>query len=230
MKTKDTSPVEGWIFDEDRALRDLLDDIKVSDSARSNRRVGVWFGIPDQEMRAQSYPYITIDLIDISMEADRAERGRGEVTGYWRDSLSSSIIQDDPSYLTDPDVPLIIAQPIPVRLTYQLTTWARNPRHDRQILSALMRAGLVPMQGGSVRVSDGTVRRLDVLSYQKRDTIESGKRLLSNAILLGMSSEVPWDRMQRAYKVLQVGLRIVADDGRVLAQEDLSTIDPPPSE
>lgn len=228
MKTKNTPEVEGWIFDEDRALRDLLDDIKVSDSGRNNRRVGVWFGIPDQEMRAQSYPYLTIDLIDISMEADRAERGYGEVAGYWRSSLSSSLTQDDPAYLTDTSIPLFMHYPIPVRLTYQVTTWARNPRHDRQIISSLMRS-LTPFQRGSLRVSDGTVRRLDMLSFQKRDTVESGKRLLSNALLFGVSSEVPWDQLQRAYKVLQVGLRFIADDGTVIAQEDLSTIDPPPT-
>lgn len=56
MKTQAAPVSEGWIFDEDRALRDLLDDIKVSDSGRNNRRVGVWFGIPDQELRQQSYP------------------------------------------------------------------------------------------------------------------------------------------------------------------------------
>jgi len=222
VKTKDSPVSEGWIFDEDRALRDLLDDIKVSDSGRNNRRVGVWFGLPDQELRAQSYPYITIDLLDISLEADRAERGWGEVVEEWRPALSSSITQDDPEYTENLDIPLIMHQPIPVRLTYQITTWARNPRHDRQIISALMRAGLTPVQGGSVMVSDGTVRRMDLLSFQKRDTVESNKRLLSNAILVGISSEVPWSIIERAPSLSYVGLRLTADDGRVLAQEELS--------
>ncbi len=226
MKTQAAPVSEGWIFDEDRALRDLLDDIKVSDSGRNNRRVGVWFGIPDQELRQQSYPYITIDLLDISMEADRAERGWGEVPVGWRPSLSSSLTQDNPEYTENLTIPLVMSQPIPVRLTYQITTWARNPRHDRQILSALFRSGITPLQGGGLRVSDGTLRRLDLVSYQKRDTIESNKRLLSNAILVAVSSEVPWGSLERATALTQVGLHLTASDGRVLAQEELTTIQP----
>ncbi len=225
MKTKDSVGNEGWLLDEDRALRDLLDDISVSDTGKDSRRVGVWFGHPDQELRQQSYPYITLDLIDISLERDRAERGYGPVDNYWREALSSSITEDI-GFTSDEDIPIIMHQPLPVRLTYQITTWARNPRHDRQILNALLRFGITPLQGGGLKVSDGTVRRLDALSFQKRDTVESNKRLLSNAILVGVSSEVPWQRLEQASKVSQVALRFVLDDGVVLPYEDLNYIEP----
>lgn len=225
MKTKDSTGNEGWLLDEDRALRDLLDDISVSDTGKDSRRVGVWFGHPDQELRQQSYPYITLDLIDISLERDRAERGYGPVDNYWREALSSSITEDI-GFTSDEDIPIIMHQPLPVRLTYQITTWARNPRHDRQILNALLRFGITPLQGGGLKVSDGTVRRLDALSFQKRDTVESNKRLLSNAILVGVSSEVPWQRLEQASKVSQVALRFVLDDGVVLPYEDLNYIEP----
>ena len=225
MKTKESTGNEGWILDEDRALWDLLDDILVSDSGKGSRRVGVWFAHPDQEMRQQAFPYITLDLIDISLERDRAERGYGPVDNYWREALSSSITEDI-GFTSDEDIPIIMHQPIPVRLTYQITTWARNPRHDRQILNALLRFGITPLQGGGLKVSDGTVRRLDALSFQKRDTVESNKRLLSNAILVGVSSEVPWQRLEQASKVSQVALRFVLDDGVVLPYEDLNYIEP----
>ena len=226
MKTKDSVGNEGWLLDEDRALRDLLDDISVSDTGKDSRRVGVWFGHPDQELRQQSYPYITLDLIDISMERDRAERGYGPVDNYWREALSSSITEDI-GFTSDEDIPIIMHQPIPVRLTYQITTWARNPRHDRQILNYLLRYGITPLQAGNLRVSDGTVRRLDTLSFQKRDTVETNKRLLSNAILVGVSSEVPWKRLEQASKVSQVALRFVLDNGAVMPYEDLDYINPP---
>jgi small subunit ribosomal protein S21 len=34
----------------------------------------VWFGQPDQELRDQAYPYITIDMIDIGEDVNRAMR------------------------------------------------------------------------------------------------------------------------------------------------------------
>jgi|JI10StandDraft_1071094.scaffolds.fasta_scaffold51486_6 hypothetical protein len=225
MRTKESVGNEGWILDEDRALRDLLDDITVSDTGKGSRRVGVWFGHPDQEMRQQTYPYITLNLIDISLERDRAERGYGEVPDFWRESLSSSITEDI-EFTSDTSIPIVMHQPIPVRLTYQITTWARNPRHDRQILNYLLRYGITPLQAGGLRVSDGTVRRLDTLSFQKRDTVESSKRLLSNAILVGVSSEVPWKTLEQATKVSQVALRFVVSDGAVIPHEDLDYINP----
>lgn len=225
MKTKESTGNEGWILDEDRALRDLLDDILVSDSGKGSRRVGVWFAHPDQEMRQQAFPYITLDLIDISLERDRAERGYGAVPDFWRDALTSAITVDN-EYTSDTDIPLMMHQPIPVRLTYQITTWARNPRHDRQILNGLLRYGITPLQGGGLDVSDGSLRRLDTLSFQKRDTVESGKRLLSNAILVGVSSEVPWKTLEQATKVSQVALRFVVTDGAVIPHEDLDYINP----
>jgi hypothetical protein len=225
MRTKESVGNEGWILDEDRALRDLLDDITVSDTGKGSRRVGVWFGHPDQEMRQQTYPYITLNLIDISLERDRAERGYGEVPDFWRESLSSSITEDI-EFTSDTSIPIVMHQPIPVRLTYQITTWARNPRHDRQILNYLLRYGITPLQAGGLRVSDGTVRRLDTLSFQKRDTVESSKRLLSNAILVGVSSEVPWKTLEQASKVSQVALRLVVSDGAVIPYEDLDYINP----
>ena len=53
----------------------------------TTRKVGVWFGQPDQEIRAQSYPYITIDMVDISEDFSRAMRGKVK-----------------PAYLTNPTV------------------------------------------------------------------------------------------------------------------------------
>ena len=69
-----------FLISEDEALRNLLKDMTVTDqkSASENgptRKVGVWFGQPDQEVRQQSYPYITIDMIDISEDFARAMRG-----------------------------------------------------------------------------------------------------------------------------------------------------------
>lgn len=220
MKTKESVGNEGWILDEDRALKELLSNINVSDTASTRRRVGVWHGHPDQELRTQNYPYITLDLVDISEETDRAQRGlaRMDPDGDYR--LSSGLTYGQP---VDEDASYSMDMPIPVRLTYQISTWARNPRHDRKILSALFQWGLVPFQSGSLAVSDGTLRRLDVLAFHKGDTVEQNKRLFSNSVVIGVSSEVPWSQLETIATVTNVRLRFVVDSaqGQVEVEESL---------
>ena len=133
----------------------------------TTRKVGVWFGQPDQEIRAQSYPYITIDMIDISEDFSRAMRGRVK-----------------PAYLTNPSVigtstawdtdehDWDINYPIPVNIDYQITSFSRQPRHDRQILAQLLYSK-IPLRFAVLDTGPntvfGTTRRLDVLDISKRD-------------------------------------------------------------
>ena len=56
-----------YIINEDKALKTLVSGITVSDSGNATRPVGVWFGQPDNEIRQQSYPYITIDLVGLRL-------------------------------------------------------------------------------------------------------------------------------------------------------------------
>jgi hypothetical protein len=68
-----------FLLSEDSALRSWLDGMTVTDQVTSGtgsvRQVGVWFGQPDQELRTQNYPYITIDMINISRDPAREMRG-----------------------------------------------------------------------------------------------------------------------------------------------------------
>ena len=69
-----------FLLSEDEALRNLLVDMVVTDQKSSSgdgpqRKVKVYFGQPDQELRDQTYPYITIDMIDIGEDTGRAMRG-----------------------------------------------------------------------------------------------------------------------------------------------------------
>ena len=54
-----------FIIAEDLALKTLLSGITVSDDSNASRPVKAWFGYPDVEVRDQTFPFITIDLIDI---------------------------------------------------------------------------------------------------------------------------------------------------------------------
>lgn len=181
------------LLSEDEALRDSLLGMTVSDSKSQSRAVGVWFGQPDPEIRAQAFPFVTIDLIDITEATERMMSGRVSPWYY------------EPSNL-GPNQGWDMHYPIPLNLDYQVTTFARQPRHDRQILNQLLGTRL-PMRFGSLvvfarnetrtvngaptQVPVGTPRRLDVLNIVKRDVTESGKRLFMNAFTIRISSEVP---------------------------------------
>jgi len=170
----------------------------------TTRKVGVWFGQPDQEIRAQSYPYITIDMIDISEDFSRAMRGRVK-----------------PAYLTNPSVigtstawdtdehDWDINYPIPVNIDYQITSFSRQPRHDRQILAQLLYSK-IPLRFAVLDTGPntvfGTTRRLDVLDISKRDITEQGKRLFVNAITVRVSSEIAAETFNKMYKVLQLNV------------------------
>jgi hypothetical protein len=192
-----------FLLSEDKALRDLLVDMVVTDQKASStqettRNVGVWFGQPDQEVTSQNYPYMTIDMIDIAEDFQRAMRGRVK-PAYYEDPTTIGTSTAYDSELHDWDINM----PIPVNIDYQVTTYARQPRHDREILAQLLYTKL-PLRFGVLQTDDNTVRRLDVLDISKRDVTEAGKRLFVNAITLRVSSEISPETFNKMYKVLQV--------------------------
>lgn len=177
----------------------------------SARKVDVWFGQPDQELRDQKYPYITIDMIDIAEDFSRAMRGK--VKPSYIDDPGT--IGDDTEF--DGDLhSWKIDYPIPVNIDYQITTYSRQPRHDRQILAQLLYTK-IPLRFAVLETNDNTVRRLDVLDISKRDVSENGKRLFVNAITVRVSSEIAPVLFEKYYKVLELGIQGVSDqDGNSL--------------
>lgn len=187
-----------FLLSEDKALRQKLEGIVVGDQRAnyegSARKVGVWFGMPDQEIRDQSYPYVTIDMIDISRDTAREMRGV-----IYEDNASAAYLFDDGVTGGSIDIP------IPVNIDYQITSYARHPRHDREIVAQLM-SNVLPLRAGVLELDDGTARRLDVLEVTKRDMIEQGKRLFMNAFTVRVSSEVVQGLYKTLYKVGRINV------------------------
>jgi hypothetical protein len=217
-----------FLLDEDEALRNLLKDMVVTDQKSvtedgPQRKVGVWFGQPDQEIRNQSYPYITIDMIDIAEAFDRAHRGRVNAA-YYADpeTITTGVAWDSDLHAKDMDYP------IPVNIDYQITTYARQPRHDRQILSQLLYTK-IPLRFAVLNVGPdtqfGTARRLDVLDISKRDITEQGKRLFVNAITVRISSEIAPTTFNKLYKVQE--LNVTGTTGsQVIGRGEFTAVDP----
>lgn len=186
-----------FLLSEDKALREKLQGMVVEDQKSNGdvatRQVGVWYGQPDQEIRNQSYPYITIDMIDVQRDTAREHRG-----------LSSPAYLDH-ELLSENANGFIIENPIPVNIDYQITSYARHPRHDRAIVAQLLSEKL-PIRFGYLEADDGTIRRLDVMDVTKRDVTEQAKRLYVNAITVRVSSEVVQGKLTELYEVLSVKL------------------------
>jgi len=185
-----------FLLSEDKALREKIQGMTVYDQKATGdqvpRNVGVWFGQPDQEIRAQSYPFVTIDMIDISRDPSREHRGKVSP-----DYLRPDDLAEEKGFEID--------IPIPVSIDYQVTTYARNPRHDRMIVSQMLSERL-PMRTGILELDDGTVRRLDVLDVAKRDLTENEKRTFINSFTVRVSSEVVQGVLVELDKVLSVNI------------------------
>jgi len=184
-----------FILNEDKALKAALSGITVSDSGNATRPVGVWFGQPDAEIRFQAYPYITIDLINVAIDPEREHRGEWYFKpGPGKYSPEGTI--DDKDHRS--------SLPIPVNLDYQITTYARQPRHDRQLMYELSKYNRIPFRFGGLEIpEDRSVRRLDLIGFTKRDTTEQDKRLFRNIYTVRISSELFQREFADVYKVTQ---------------------------
>jgi hypothetical protein len=216
-----------FLLSEDEALRNLLKDMVVTDqkaasTMETTRKVGVWFGQPDQEIRAQSYPYITIDMVDISEDFSRAMRGKVKPAYI----TNPTVIGESTAWDTD-EHNWEINYPIPVNIDYQITSYSRQPRHDRQILSQLLFTK-VPLRFAVLNTGPntvfGTTRRLDVLDISKRDITEQGKRLFVNAMTVRVSSEIAPETYNNLYKVLQINVTGTTGS-QIIDRSQFTTID-----
>jgi hypothetical protein len=179
-----------FLINEDKALKTLLQGITVSDSGNATRPVAVYYGQPDKEIRQQTYPFITVDLAGINEDTERAHRGYVSLT-YTPENVGT-----EHNYSVD--------FPTPVDLIYQVTTYARQPRHDRQIITGLTAQGRLPFRFGQLHIpEDNTLRRLDMLGFSKRDTMENGKRLFRNIYNIRVSTEIFQADLVRMYQVLE---------------------------
>ena len=173
-----------FIVAEDLALKTHLAGLTVSDEKSAARQVKVWFGYPDVEARAQEFPFVTIDLIDILPANDRQN------SGVMYDSDYNGTIASAANVFYKYDIP------VAYDLVYQVTSYARHPRHDRAIMYQLLNK--FPSKFGKLAVPNqlGTetgYRSMFLDGFVKRDAVESetgNRRLLRNALSVRVVSEM----------------------------------------
>lgn len=181
-----------FILEEDEALRKLLQGMTVSDDRRANRPVDVWFGQPDLELQARTYPYISIELIDLTEANERVMVGKPFLT-YVPDGYTAPAVPAD-------EILTASWFPTPYDLDYQVSVWSRHPRHDRALVSRLLSSKL-PLRFGQLSLPDSNrLVRLDVLDGpQVADTTdEAGKRLFRKVFHVRVATELFPDSVVQA--------------------------------
>jgi len=173
-----------FIVAEDLALKTHLAGLTVADEKSAARQVKIWFGYPDVEVRAQEFPFITIDLIDIVPTTERQN------SGVMYDSDYNGTIAPSAGVFYKYDIP------VAYDLVYQVTSYARHPRHDRAIMYQLLNK--FPSKFGKLAVPNqlGTetgYRSMFLDGFVKRDAVEGetgNRRLLRNALSVRVVSEM----------------------------------------
>jgi len=176
-----------FVLAEDAALKTHLNGITVSDDKSNSRPVKVWYGFPDVEVRDQSFPYITIDLIDILPANER------QTYGFITDTDNLGTVTPDANYVYTNQIP------VAYDLIYQITSFSRHPRHDRSIIYQLMTKFPSKYSRLKVYTPDGTgftIRSMFVDGFVKRDTVEGetgNRRLLRNVYTVRVVSQMTPD-------------------------------------
>jgi hypothetical protein len=173
-----------FIIAEDQALKSLCQGMTVADNKNATRSVQVWFGYPDIEVRDQSFPYVTIDLIDIVATRDR--QTSGVITDVDYNGTITPVSGITYAYDT----------PVAYDLVYQITTHARHPRHDRALMFQLFNK--FPAKFGKLAVPNqlGTetgYRSMFLDGFVKRDAVEGetgNRRTFRNILSVRVVSEM----------------------------------------
>ena len=212
-------PNPGFTLAEDAALKKRLQSLYVSDDRDKQRPIQVFFRYPDAETE-KLYPFITIDLVDIAFARNRQ---MSEVTHYYStvaeypgDSLTyfpSEYAVSDLQEIAGESDYLSTDQFVAVDLTYQVSTYCRSQRHDRQLTAGLLRY-VFPMRRGFIDIpEDGTTRRCDLLDWRTSDVLdqETGykKRVFRKVYTIQINSEIPQSDLNKVLKVTSVSGTLV---------------------
>ena len=242
---------DGFLIDEDNAMRQHLLGLNVYDDTGKPRPVGVWFSHPEMETREQKYPYAVINLIDVTEAKNRVMSGYGEgwvpALSFPMDMLPSDVILDEATrrlyngegawndlWLDKSSFPLTVLSrpPVPVQVDYQIRAFSRHPRHDRQILAGFL-GKKVPYRYGwlDMQLIDGTTRRLELLDIGHSEAVEAGKRLFVSTFTVRVDSYMPVGEVQvyegqYVTKVLADLKHHIAIDEAAISEESFVIVPP----
>lgn len=201
-------PHPGFLTAEDAALKSRLSQISVTDDRNATRVCDVFFRYP-HDVTEKAYPFITIDLVDISHATyrqhsetmyyyahDVAGMSPSQIANYQEfNYYPSNVGPDGMAALSEDGGFLTTESFVPVDLMYQITTWCRSQDHDRQLTAKIMRR-VLPFRRGFIEIpEDGTIRRLDFMDWSNQNILDQEaaytKRIFRKVYTVRMNAEIP---------------------------------------
>lgn len=209
----------GFLLAEDEAVKAKLSGLTVAVRG-GTKRVPVWYGMPSRE-REKSYPFITIDLVDIVFAEERAHSAQIMPIDYWPSEYPTFA-----EYATALGIPFdpatTYAEAVwwhPYDLHYQVATHCRTAQHDRELTAKLIKTKYLPDRWGYLDVpADGSSRWLDRIGYGAADYYEQAgddRPVFRKIYNISVSAHVPPEDPLIYYQVLRVAttLSAIGDSG-----------------
>jgi hypothetical protein len=215
----------GFLLAEDEAIKNYVSGLTVPNRNGSSSPVKVWFRWPEGERRI-SYPFITIDLLDVQPSYDRwtslyslnSSPANGSADfhdpisgnlirkGLYQPSVSPNLIP--PDTYDDSTHNLAVDNYLMHSLLYQISVHSRDIHHDRFLMSRFI-TDIFPPRPFWVGVdADSTWRRAEVVEILQSDTMETtesgSKRIFRKIYTVSMDAEIPQTVVSQIEKVLQV--------------------------
>lgn len=179
----------GLLLAESEAVKAKFSTLHVPDPKQpdNRRRAKVWYGQPSSE-RERTYPFVTIDFVDIRFAADRAHT-LDQVTVDWWPSEGSTFQEyaDLRGIDVDPEAPYgttIRFQPYDIY--YQVATHSRFALQDIHLTAQMLSTEYAPLsQIGTLHVpADGTQRWLDNEGWNRADYRDSEDKTVFRKIYM----------------------------------------------
>lgn len=216
----------GFLLAEDAAVKSRFMGLTVTDDRNAARPVKVFFRYPETETERE-YPFITIELIDISHATyrqhshSRLYQSTGASTTWWTDANHPNSLTYWPSehqdFSTYASAGAFVGagEFVALDLMYQVSTFTRSPLHDRQLVAQIMR-NQAQWRWGFVGIpEDGTTRRFDLLDWTSADLLdpEAGykKRIFRKVYTCRINADLPTTDIVPLTQALSISTNLSAE-------------------
>jgi len=203
---------EGWLFNEDLALKSKLQGIAVPTDVNApptGRPVKVRYRMPNTELGELTFPHLIIEHMDILRDSSREHRGWIQLP-YAPDGYEGWWGPDDD--VMDPTLsPYYTEFPIPMNIRYRITLLSRGARELSAIVGRLMQIDRLPPRFGYLEVpQDGTIRTMELLDGPDITYAKDGddKSLHSASYIVSVATELLPQEIQQFTRVTDLHLTL----------------------
>lgn len=187
----DVDVLRGFGLAEEAALKAKLSNIVVS-TRNGSQRAKVWYGMPSGE-RERSYPFITIDLIDIDFANERAMSAQITDVDYWPSEYATFEEYAAANSIEQEEGDSARAMWFhPYTMTFQVATHARSAQQDREMMRTLLHTAYLPMRLGYLDVpADASVRHLTTVDWTSMPYFDkAGERVFRTVYTVTVTADM----------------------------------------